>query len=108
MDKQIDRNVIASRVSFPADWLTDFCTRGRIVRLSLFGSVLRDDFHDESDIDILVEYVPNAGVGYFEMMEMQCALKNKLGRRVDLRTPAELSKYFREKVVSGAFQLYPL
>ena len=105
MDEKFDRNV-ATRVSFSADWLEDFCKRNRIVRLSLFGSVLRDDFHEESDIDVLVEYAPNAGVGYLEMMEMQIELQDKLGRRMDLRTPAELSKYFRDTVVDEAKTQY--
>ena len=90
------------RVDIPSSWLADFCRRNGIQRLSLFGSVLREDFHDGSDVDILVEFEPGAAVGYFAMMRMQQELSDKLDVRVDLRTPAELSKYFRGRVMQEA------
>ena len=90
------------KLEIPSDWLSDFCRCNRILRLSLFGSVLREDFHEGSDIDMLVEYEAGAQVGYFDMMRMQEELSDKLGASVDLRTPAELSKYFRGRVMEEA------
>ena len=71
-------------------------------RLALFGSVLRDDFRPDSGVDVLVEFVPEARAGLFEMARMQEELEVLVGRRVDLRTPAELSRYFRDEVVASA------
>ena len=87
-------------------WLAAFCQANHIARLSLFGSVIRADFHDGSDVDILVEYLKDAPIGYMAMMRMQEELSEKIGRQVDLRTPEELSKYFREKVVAEAVVQY--
>lgn len=70
----------------------------------MFGSVLRDDFRPDSDVDVLVEFEPAARVGYFEMSRMELELSELLGRRVDLRTPAELSRYFRDRVESSMWR----
>ena len=94
------------KITFPSNWLASFCRRNQIRRLTLFGSVLRDDFHDGSDVDVLVEYESGAGIGYFDMMRMQQELSDKLGKRVDLRTPAELSKHFRQRVQNEALVQY--
>jgi predicted nucleotidyltransferase len=83
-----------------------FCHRHSIRRLSLFGSALREGFRPESDIDLLVEFEEGARVGLFQMVAMEDELSSLLGRRVDLRTSAELSRYFREDVVAGAETLY--
>ena len=76
------------------------------MRMSVFGSVLRDDFRPDSDVDILVEFEPEAHVGYFGLAGMEHELSELLGRKVDLRTPAELSRYFRQRVVDGAEVIY--
>ena len=83
-----------------------FCRRHSIRRLSLFGSALREDFRPESDVDLLVEFEEEARVGLFQMVAMEDELSSLLGRRVDLRTSAVLSRYFREDVVAGAETLY--
>src|SRR5207248_7174381 len=83
---KLNMSEAACKINIPSDWLADFCRRNHIYRLSLFGSVLRDDFHEGSDLDVLVEYEPNARVGYLGMMRMQDELSDKLGRQVDLRT----------------------
>ena len=83
-----------------------FCHRRRIHRLALFGSVLREDFRPESDVDILVEYEPDAGVGYIQMGEMESELTAIIGRRVELHTAGDLSAYFRDQVVGEAQTLY--
>lgn len=85
--------------------IADFCRRHRIRRLSLFGSILRDDFRPESDVDVLVEFEPGATPG-FGFMGIQDELSELMGRRVDLHTPASLSKYFRDEVLREAETLY--
>ncbi|MEA2239079.1 MAG: uncharacterized protein QOC81_3803 [Thermoanaerobaculia bacterium] len=80
----------------------DFCKRNQIRKLALFGSVLTDRFRPESDVDILVEFEDGARVGYLAMAGMEIELSERLGRKVDLRTPAELSRYFRDQVVQSA------
>jgi predicted nucleotidyltransferase len=82
--------------------LADFCRRHHIRRLALFGSVLREDFGPNSDVDVLVEFKPHHAVGLIRLAGMERELSEILGRKVDLRTPADLSKYFREEVVQAA------
>lgn len=82
--------------------MADFCRRHQVCRLALFGSVLRDDFGPDSDVDVLVDFAPEARAGLFEMVRMEAELEELIGRKVDLRTPAELSRYFRDEVVAGA------
>jgi predicted nucleotidyltransferase len=68
--------------------------------LSFFGSVLRDDFGPASDVDVLAEFEPEATAGYFSMSRMEQELTEMLGRRVELRTPKQLSRYFRDQVLA--------
>ena len=85
--------------------LTEFCRRNHIRRLALFGSVLREDFRGDSDVDVLVEFEPGhtPGLAFFRM---QRELSELLGRKVDLNTAADLSPYFREEVLAEAEVLY--
>ena len=94
------------QIDIDTDGLAAFCRRSGIRRLSFFGSVLRDDFGPESDIDVLVELVPDAGVGLFEFVALQRELGELLGREVDLHTPASLSHFFRDEVVGSAEVAY--
>ncbi len=89
-------------ISIPKEKINDFCKRHYVRRLALFGSVLRDDFRSDSDVDILVEFESGHAVGFFEMADMEIELSKTLKRRVDLRTPAELSRYFRDDVLKTA------
>ncbi len=82
--------------------LASFCRTHHVHKLSLFGSVLRDDFRPDSDVDVLVEFEPGFRIGYLGLAAMEIELTDLLGRRVDLRTPAELSQRFRGEVVAGA------
>jgi uncharacterized protein len=92
-----------SHTVLPKDRITDFCRRNRIRKLAFFGSVLREDFRPDSDVDVLVEFEPEARVGFFELYDMEQELSALLGgRKVDLNTPKSLSKYFRDKVLSTA------
>lgn len=81
--------------------IAEFCRRHHIRRLALFGSVLRDDFAPDSDVDVLVEFDPGARTG-LKFFTMQQELSDILGRRVDLNTPQSLSKYFRDEILSHA------
>lgn len=92
-------------VDIPQQAIAEFCRRHRIHRLALFGSILRDDFGPDSDIDVLVEFEPGAtpGFGFFGVHE---ELTEMFGRAVDLNTPGFLSKYFRDEVMREATVLY--
>ncbi|NPV05373.1 MAG: nucleotidyltransferase family protein [Syntrophaceae bacterium] len=94
------------RISIPADEINSFCKRNHIRKLSFFGSVLRDDFKPTSDVDVLVEFEPGQTVGFFRLAEMEMELSSILGRKVDLRTPMELSRYFRQDVLDSAKVAY--
>jgi len=83
------------QINIPQETIAAFCRQNYIRRLSLFGSVLRDDFRPDSDIDVLVEFEPGAVVGLFDIARMERELSHLLGRKVDLRTPGDLSGYFR-------------
>jgi uncharacterized protein len=94
-------------LSLPNEWLAAFCCKYGVAKLSVFGSSLRDDFDpSRSDVDILVEFKMGVRKNMFKLLEMQSALSEKCGRKVDLTTPGSLSKYFREHVVAGAMVLY--
>jgi len=71
----------------------------------MFGSVLRDDFNDDSDIDVIVEFVPGARIGW-DFVRIQDELTELLGRRVDLVTPGSLRPAFREVILQSARDLY--
>jgi predicted nucleotidyltransferase len=94
-----------ARIDIPRREIAKFCRRHHVRRLALFGSVLRDDFTPSSDIDVLIEFKPGMTPG-FAFVTVQEELAKLLGRRVDLRTPNELSKYFREEVLAEAEELY--
>lgn len=82
------------------DKIAKFCQKNNIRQLSFFGSILRDDFNEKSDVDILVEFHPKADVGLFELYDMEQELSNIFeGRKVDINTENSLSKYFRDKVI---------
>jgi predicted nucleotidyltransferase len=72
------------KVSIPRKQIADFCQRWKVVEFSLFGSALREDFHPNSDIDVLVTFAPNARVSLFDLVDMEDELKNVFGREVDL------------------------
>ena len=94
-----------ARIDIPKETLADFCRRNHIRRLAFFGSVLRDDFTPESDVDVLVEFEPGTRVG-LRFFGMERELSEILGHKVDLNTPGFLSKYFRDEVIAEAEVLY--
>ena len=89
-------------VDIPRDRIAEFCRRNRIRRLALFGSILRDDFGPDSDIDVLVEFEPGARVGMIRLAGMEIELGELLGRKVDMNTPGFLSPYYRDRVLAEA------
>jgi predicted nucleotidyltransferase len=91
-----------NKIAISSDLLADFCRRHHIRKLAFFGSVLRDDFNSASDVDVLVDFEPNYRIGLIKMAGIEIELGRMLGRKVDLRTPADLSRYFRQKVVASA------
>lgn len=94
---------MANNIKISKDKINDFCRRKHIRKLALFGSVLRDDFRPDSDIDVLVEFEPDARVGFFELYDMEEELSGLFGgHKVDLNTPKCLSKYFRDTVLAEA------
>lgn len=97
--------MLAPHITLPTQPLTDFCRRHHIRALALFGSVLREDFRPESDVDVLVDFEP-AHVPGLAFFQMQAELSALLGRTVDLHTPHSLSRYFREDVLKEAQTVY--
>ncbi|MHC4830067.1 MAG: nucleotidyltransferase family protein, partial [Planctomycetota bacterium] len=98
--------MVEPRVQFDRDEVADFCRRNHIRRLALFGSVLRDDFGPDSDVDVLVEFEPEHVPGY-AFIRMQDELSRVFAeRRIDLVTPNFLSRRFRDEVLQKASVLY--
>ncbi len=94
-------------IPVPYAELSHFCEQRAIRRLSWFGSVLGADFTPESDLDVLVEYEPGAVVTLIDMAEQELVLSRLFGRKVDLRTEQDLSRYFRQAVLNQAQVFYP-
>jgi predicted nucleotidyltransferase len=90
------------RIRIPEDRIADFCKRHHIRRLSFFGSVLREDFGPDSDIDVLVELKPGTRLGLIQLSGLEIELGRIFGRKVDLNTPGFLSKYYRDQILIEA------
>ena len=91
------------RIEIPHDKIVEFCQRNHIRKLSLFGSVLREDFHIDSDVDVLVEFEPGHVPGFIRLAGMELELSRILGGyKVDMNTLQCLSRYFRDEVLATA------
>ena len=89
--------------SVSQETIAEFCRRHHIEKLSYFGSVLREDFTEDSDIDVLVEFESGRTPGFFQLAAMEKEMSTLLNnRKVDIRTPRELSRYFRDEVMASA------
>lgn len=87
--------------------IIEFCKENHIKEISLFGSALRSDFTPDSDIDILVKFEVSHIPGYFDLIRMEEELSSILGqRKVDLRTPGDLSRYFRDSIMDDSEVIY--
>ena len=92
-----------TKVHLPDQKIAEFCKKNHIIKLSLFGSALREDFRKDSDLDFLVEFEVGKVPGLIRLCQMQRELSEILdGHKIDLRTPQELSKYFRDEVLNQA------
>jgi hypothetical protein len=91
-----------TNISIPKEKIAEFCKKNYIRKLSLFGSILRGDSSPDSDIDLLVEFHPDHVPGLIRLAGMEIELTQILGRKVDLRTPQDLSPYFREELLNSA------
>jgi hypothetical protein len=89
-------------ILIPKDVIARFCRKNHIRKMSLFGSVLHGDQRPDSDIDFLVEFDPAHIPGLLTLAGMEIELSELLGRKVDLRTPGDLSRYFRQEVIETA------
>ena len=94
------------KISFPTRAIQDFCRQYRVRELAVFGSALRDDFKPTSDIDLLVEFEPNARIGFLTLARMQRELAALLGRQVDLVPKSGLKPIIRQSVISEAKVIY--
>lgn len=90
------------KIEIPRERLAFFCRRHHIRRLSFFGSVISEHFTQDSDVDVLVEFKQGQVVGLLRLAGMEIELSEILGRKVDLRTPGDLSRYFRDDVLAAA------
>ena len=96
-----------ANIEFDLEAISEFCRTHHIRKLALFGSVLRDDFGPESDVDVLVDFEPGHVPGLFGISHMELELSPIFGgRKVDLRTAGDLSRYFRDQVVATAEGIY--
>ena len=92
-----------NNLDIPKEKIAHFCKRYHILKLSLYGSVIRSDFRNDSDVDVLVEFQPECIPGFIALSKMERELSvifNK--RKIDMRTPQDLSPYFRDEVLSMA------
>jgi predicted nucleotidyltransferase len=95
-----------ARIEIPHDRLAELCQRRRIRWLALFGSVLRDDFRLDSDVDVLIEFEPGHRYTYFTLAQIEGELSRLLGRRVDLHMSKTLHPFLRDKVLGQAEAQY--
>lgn len=94
---------MSKNIEVPRDRVAEFCSRHHLRKLSLFGSVLRDDFGPDSDVDVLVEFEPEHTPGFFGLFAMERELGEILGgRQVEINTARSLSPYFRDEVLAQA------
>ncbi|MDP6483577.1 MAG: nucleotidyltransferase family protein [Nitrospinota bacterium] len=93
-------------IDIPKEKIAEFCRKHHICRLALFGSVLREDFRPDSDVDVLVEFEPGHPVGLIRLSRIERELSDLLGRKVDLNTAGFLSPHFYEKVLRETEEQY--
>lgn len=94
------------QITLPKESLAQFCQRHHIQKLSVFGSVLRDDFQPDSDVDFLVEFQAEYPPGLIRLAGMELELSKLIQRKADLRTPQDLNRYFRDDVLQSAIVQY--
>lgn len=98
--------MVKPKIPIPRDKIAEFCQKNFIKTMSLFGSVLTDDFKPTSDVDFLVEFQPEHIPTLFDIVEMEEELSNIVGHHADLKTAKGISRYFRDEVISKAQMIY--
>ncbi len=93
---------MSTKIDIPKEKIAEFCRNHRIRKLAFFGSVLRDDFRPESDVDVLVEFEPEARVGLIKLAGMEIELSRLLGHRAEMHTVKGLNPHFRDEVLDLA------
>jgi predicted nucleotidyltransferase len=93
------------KYDIPEEKLIDFCHRWRIVEMGFFGSILREDFSEQSDVDVLVSFAPNSSWTLLDLVAMQDELSDLLGRKVDLVEREALRNPFRRKEILRTVEL---
>ena len=93
------------RIIIPRKKIGEFCRRWKVVEFSLFGSILREDFRPDSDVDVLVAFSPDAQVSLFDLVEMQDELKTIFKRDVDLVEKDALENPFRKREILNTAQV---
>lgn len=96
----------ASKIPIPEERIAKFCQKNYISQMSLFGSVLTDQFTAKSDVDFLVEFQPEHIPTFFDIVTMEEELSDIIGRHADLRTEKGVSRYFRDEIVANALKIY--
>ncbi len=97
---------ILPKINIPLQKIESFCLKNHIQTLALFGSVLTERFRKSSDVDVLVQFDSEHIPGLIHLSELELELEEIFGRHVDLRTPKDLSRFFRDDVIAGAYHLY--
>lgn len=97
---------ITPQIDIPMQKIKNFCSENHIQALALFGSVMTERFRKSSDVDVLVQFENQYIPGLIRISELELELSEIFGRHVDLRTPKDLSRYFRDEVITGAYRLY--
>jgi predicted nucleotidyltransferase len=90
------------KINIPQDKIAEFCRRNHILKLSVFGSALREDFDTESDVDVLVELNPGARIGMIRLAAMELEMSRLIGRKVDLNTPGFINPTFQKQIISDS------
>ena len=93
-------------IEIDTEALAELCKRYHVRELSLFGSVLRDDFRDDSDVDVLVEFEPEARIGLFRYFDLQSELEGLFCRKIDLVTKRGLKRVIRDDVLASSEVMY--
>ena len=97
---------MALALDLPKEQIAEFCRRNAIRKLALFGSILGDDFRPESDVDVLVDFTPEAKVNFFRFVEIQDNLQRMLNREIDLHTAQSLGPRIRSGILASAEVIY--
>jgi predicted nucleotidyltransferase len=98
--------MVVGQMNVPLEAIAAICRKYRVKELAIFGSALREDFREESDVDLLVDFQPNHGLGLFEYLQCQGELGELLGRRVDLVQKSGLKRFVRDEILGTAKVIY--